>query len=150
MILSADDFFMKDGEYNFDPSRLEEAHHECLKKFVQSCVMLGLEKKLKIAVLRGISGSGKSTWARLHKEDFDIIVDNTNTTLFEIIPYVNVGKAFGNIVMIYEFNCDPIIAAARNIHKVPQLNILRQFDHLRNSDVLQYVKNNYVCFNTDK
>lgn len=35
-ICSADDYWMKDGQYKFNANKLEDAHNECYHKFLQS------------------------------------------------------------------------------------------------------------------
>ena len=55
VICSADDFFMKDGEYVFNPKLLWKAHEICIKKFE----------------------------ANLKKETEIVILDNTNTKKWE-------------------------------------------------------------------
>jgi predicted kinase len=67
VICCADDFFMKDGVYNFDANKLYAAHKACVNKF-----MAALE-------------AGVST----------IIVANTNTSEKDWKPYEYYGKAAG-------------------------------------------------------
>lgn len=119
-----------------------------------------MTKKLKI--LRGISGSGKSTYTRKNFPDavvcsaddyfklgtgsyvFNVaelgdahlycwskchdalvagtelvVVDNTNTQLWEMSPYVQMGKGLGYEVEIIRMDTPPHVAAARNVHGVP-------------------------------
>jgi len=94
-ICSADDFFMKDGEYKFDPSLLSEAHAACLRKFIS-----------------------------YRSHDVDLIVDNTNTTVAEIAPYYSIGEAFGGDVVVVQFWVDSAFAHSRNIHNVPYDSIV--------------------------
>ena len=61
VICSADDWFMQDGEYRFDPSKLGVAHQACFDKFCD-------------AVKRGVGL---------------IILDNTNTQEREFSKYVD-------------------------------------------------------------
>lgn len=93
-ICSADDFFMQDGKYHFDPSKLGAAHGACLRKFV-SLLLLNAQK-------------GRP-----------IVVDNTNTTVGEIAPYYSLAEAYGYKPVIVTVECDPVVAAARNTHGVP-------------------------------
>ena len=100
IICSADDYFMKNGEYKFDPSKLGEAHGECLAKF------------------RALVKAGAET----------IIVDNTNTQWWEIRPYYE--TFFGPQKVTFEFvefappsiadeaNKFAALCAARNKHGV--------------------------------
>lgn len=91
---SADDYFVQlgGGKYAFDPSKLGEAHGACFRKFIAT-------------VQKGQAEM--------------VIVDNTNTTVAEISPYVLAAEAFGYEVEILRINCDPEVAAARNTHGVP-------------------------------
>lgn len=92
--VSADDFFMVDGEYRFDPSKLSLAHQACWRAF----------------------------YAAIQAEAPLIVVDNTNTTVGEISPYVLPAQANGYSVKIITIECDPEVAATRNAHGVsPQV-----------------------------
>jgi predicted kinase len=94
IVCSADDFFMRSGEYRFDPSKLGEAHGYCLHKFIIAC-------------------QDPRSRAR------PIVINNTNTSLVEIAPYYAVAKAFGLDVEIVTFLIDADLAAHRNVHGVP-------------------------------
>ena len=96
-VFSADHFFMVDGDYKFDPTKLGEAHAMCLRQFIQCC-----QNKAEIA----------------HKDEV-AIVDNTNTTLSEFGPYAQIGLAYGHNVTILTFLYEPVAAAARNTHGTP-------------------------------
>ena len=94
IVCSADHFFTINGQYTFNPSKLGEAHQACIKKFVLRCT----------------------------NEDFNddtLIVDNTNLTVAEIAPYVQVALAFGHQVEIIRLVCMVAEAAKRNTHGVP-------------------------------
>lgn len=67
VVCSADHFFMQTGEYKFDASMLSLAHGECFKDFIEE-------------VQRGTSL---------------VLVDNTNTSVAEIAPYVLGGPGMG-------------------------------------------------------
>lgn len=69
----ADDFFMKDGKYSFDPSGLGEAHSACFVK------------------ARNAMLAGKTA-----------IVSNTFTTLAEMEPYISFAKSKGIEVEVLE------------------------------------------------
>lgn len=75
-ILSADHFFTKDGEYKFDPSKFEKAHAQCWRAFVRRCDAWG-------------------TYPRDLSPQPTVIVDNTNTSPFELAPYVRYATACG-------------------------------------------------------
>jgi predicted kinase len=101
-IVSADDFFMQSGEYKHDGARLSEAHQACWLAFYE-------------AVLQGLPM---------------IVVDNTNTTVFEISPYVLPAEAHRYEVKILTLTCDLAIAAARNVHGVPLQSVERMAKRL--------------------
>lgn len=95
VVCSADLYFTRSGEYKFDPTLLGEAHGSCLKKYVSALI-----------------------------NEQRVVVDNTNTTLLEMAPYVTLGMAYGYQIQVIRFRVDPEVAAARNIHGVP-LNVCR-------------------------
>lgn len=89
---SADHYFIgKNGEYKFNPALIGNAHLACMDKFLQA----------------------------IHNQPKVIIVDNTNTQLWEFSGYLQVANARGYKVTIVEVMCDLEVAAARNIHGVP-------------------------------
>ena len=73
-VYSADDFFMHNGTYLFDPTLLGQAHQAS-----QDAV-------------KAAAGKGESP----------IIVDNTNTQLWEMRPYVVVGLVNGYTIQFVE------------------------------------------------
>lgn len=106
-IVSADRYFI-DAErtYNFDPSKLSEAHAHCLRQYVEAL---------------------QDTFTH------HIIVDNTNTSVSEIAPYAALAQAYsyyGWELEIVWVKCDIETAAARNVHGVPAQTVARQADRL--------------------
>lgn len=93
-VCSADDYFVEDGVYRFDPSKLPAAHAACLRRFVY----LLTERQEDIT---------------------DIVVDNTNTTVAEIAPYAALALAYGYTLDIVTVECDPEVAFTRQTHGVP-------------------------------
>jgi len=93
MVVSADHFFMVDGEYKFDPTKISDAHAECLRKFTEK-------------VSTDYTGT--------------VVVDNTNIHLWEMAPYVALANAYGWDVEIHSFKVHASIAGPRNSHGVPQ------------------------------
>lgn len=69
-IVSADDYFEKDGQYNFDASKLHEAHKQC---------------KAKVEKYLSISAS-------------PVVVANTFTTDKEMKPYFELADKYGYTV----------------------------------------------------
>ena len=99
VIVSADHFFMKDGQYQFDPSLLPQAHAACLSAFTKA----------------------------LEAQEPLIYVDNTSTRAWERKPYVDAAKKAGYEVWLRVFRIDPEIAASRNQHGVP-LEAIKKMD----------------------
>lgn len=100
-VVSADKYFHdpETGEYNFDPTKLHEAHHQCQVEF-------------KRAVAKGVR---------------QIVVDNTNIRLSEFKPYFDHALEHGYRAKGVYIHSDPEIAAERNIHKVPKELVIRKF-----------------------
>jgi predicted kinase len=107
LVISADHYFMKTGEYKFDPSLLGAAHNECLKRFMLECQFHNRASAPLV-----------------------LVVDNTNTSAFEVAPYYRVAEALGCDVEVIIIDADLEKAAARNVHGVPRQVIRRQYDRL--------------------
>lgn len=91
--VSADQYFTDrdTGIYHFEPAKLPAAHAQCLRNYVDAL----------------------QTNANL------IIVDNTNTSLIELAPYVALAQAYGAELQLLYFRVGLHIAAVRNMHGVP-------------------------------
>lgn len=89
-VVSADDFFIVDGEYRFDMTKIGDAHGSCFRRAIEALQ------------------AGK-----------DVVIDNTNCSLVEVAPYVLMGQAYGAEIEIHRIDCDVEIAKARNSHGVP-------------------------------
>jgi len=96
VIVSADHFFMKRGEYQFDPRFLPQAHQGCFRAFVDH--------------------AGAEFTDRLD----EIYVDNTNINAWECSPYVLGGESYGWNVTLVHVHIDPAVAFARGTHGVPE------------------------------
>jgi adenylate kinase family enzyme len=98
VVHSTDDFFMVDGEYVFDATKLAMNHQQNYWAFTES---LNLEVPV-------------------------VVVDNTNTQLWEWIGYARSAVNFGYAVKVVEMpHIDPALAAQRNTHGVPEAAIRR-------------------------
>lgn len=105
-VVSADDFFMVDGEYRFDATKLSLAHGSCFRTFIRL----------------------------LDNRDATVIVDNTNTTAVEIAPYALGAAALGHSFRVLTLMCrtgkDLLLCAERNTHCVPLDAIKAQHERL--------------------
>ena len=123
-VVSADQFFMVDGEYRFDVSKLSQAHGACFK----------------------------STIAALGSKVDHVVVDNTNTTTEEIAPYILAAQAYGYEVEVVTLTApkgmsqaDYIAACAkRNAHGVPAAGVEAQAMRLANRRLLPWWKGETV------
>lgn len=112
-VVSADHYFMKDGDYVFDPSKLDEAHGKCLRDFIQHV-------------------------RNFIEDDGIVFVNNTNTTSEEIAPYYAIAHAYGARVTLVTVHCLPHIAAKRNVHGVPEKGILAMHDRIQARKIPSY------------
>ena len=102
-VVSADHFFIQsDGSYQFDGSRLPEAHSICLRTFRE-------------ALIRGCPL---------------VLVDNTSTRQWERQEYITLAKHWGYEVWLNVFKIDPTVAAGRNIHGVPLDSVQKMNDRI--------------------
>jgi predicted kinase len=107
LVVSADKFFMVNGEYKFDASKLGEAHNSCLRHYVDEVSM--------------------------PRNRDAIIVDNTNCTIAEVMPYAALAGAYRHDLHIITLLGDPEKAWKRNHHGAPFENVVRQDLCLRQS-----------------
>jgi len=97
-IVSADIYFMREGEYRFDASKLPLAHASCLKRFIY-----------------------------LLMDYADVIVDNPNTTIAEVAPYIAIAQAYGYDVVVKVMRKLPLSeCVARATHGNSEDNIWDQ------------------------
>ncbi len=108
LMVSADHFFDKKKEYDFDASKLPQAHGACFREFIE----VVQDKIVRV----------------MHTKT--IIVDNTNTSIAELAPYCAAALAYGHELKIVTLLCDPAIAHARNTHGVPLAAVMGQHERL--------------------
>merc|ERR1711976_705118 len=105
-VISADDFFNKDGDYKFDPKQKKKAHDYCRKKFDNL-----IEEGVKNSI---------------------VIVDNTNSTKSEYRYYLDRSRGAGKITIIVEISCNDEKELKefhqRGLHSVPIQDMGRMFD----------------------
>jgi hypothetical protein len=105
-ICSADNYFYdSDGEYHFDPAQLGHAHSACLHDFLSA----------------------------LTNPYMDVVyIDNTNTTLVEIAPYMAIAQAHNCDVRVIVMEGGGVGEfAQRNVHGVPEEVVERQALQIR-------------------
>ena len=100
-VVSADHFFERLGR--FDGSLLQKAHNECLWRYTHT-----LMDATKL-----------------------VVVDNTNTTQWEIAPYYQLALAFGYDVNIVSVECDPNVAFHRGTHGVPLNKVMDMHNKIK-------------------
>lgn len=111
VIVSADHYFERDGEYKFDPSKLSEAHQECFRMFVSAL------------------HSGK-----------DVIVDNTNLSAWEVSPYMMYAEAYNHDVKIVRVGKGVLYEKMlkRQAHGVPEVTFWYMVRSWENPDFLPW------------
>ena len=99
-LVEADMYFVLDGEYKFDPSKLGQAHNWC-----QEQVKMSMECN-----------------------DSDICVSNTSISRWELKPYLALAERFGYTVEVIRTPgpWDRETSLSRNEHGVPAATIDRQ------------------------
>ena len=103
-VCSADQFFIDPaGVYQFDPRKLGEAHRWCYRSFLT---------------------------ALSHNHDI-IVVDNTNTQLFEFYGYAQAAWAHDYTVEVVRMDTPVEVAAARNLHGVPTAGVKAMQDRFQ-------------------
>lgn len=100
-IFSTDAYFLVDGIYRYDPTKIGEYHNRNFRAFLEAVWQ-------------------KEPW---------IIVDNTNVCAWEYSPYILAGQAFEYQTELITFICSPATSLARK-NLVPPEQLLRTHDQL--------------------
>ncbi len=101
VVCSTDSYFVTDGKYDRDHTKLRENHQKNLERFIQ-CLLDGIPL---------------------------VICDNTNIRHRDFENYVTAGDKFGYRVAIVTLpHPDPEVAAKRNLHNVPVEAIRRMIE----------------------
>lgn len=103
-IISTDDFFMKDGEYQFDANSLVENHMKCTIKAEQA-----MDAATRM-IENGAIDMVKHT----------LVIHNTFTKQWEMTPYLILAEKYGYTVhtIIVENRHE-----SQSIHNVPQASV---------------------------
>lgn len=105
VICSADHFFEDaNGNYNWCADLLPVAHSVCFRKYMR---------------------------ALNDKNTTNIVVDNTNTKHQYLKNYIVEANKLGFPVTIVAIDADPMVAAARNVHGVPQETVQRMYQEMQ-------------------
>lgn len=110
-VCSTDDFFMENGEYNFDFTKLQEYHLKNQDKFFNA-----LKNKIDV-----------------------VICDNTNLEPWESKPYYNMAKEFDYKVLILDFiprEKEEILST--QIHNVPNEVIEEMMKKYQKTDIKEF------------
>jgi len=102
-ICSADDTHINPdtGAYEFDPTRLPEAHNACFVK----------------------------AWDACHRGEPLVVIDNTSVTRAEYTPYVMMATAHGYAVELVVVDTPCGVAFTRNTHGVPEQGVANQSEN---------------------
>lgn len=99
--VEADSFMILNGNYKFDANLLDKCHKWCI-----------------LEVERCLRGNG------------NVVVSNTFSQLWEIMPYVQLAKSYGHLVKILEPDTswakNAQLCFERNVHSVPLSTIQKQ------------------------
>jgi len=108
-IISTDDFFMKDGEYQFDANSLVENHMKCTVKAEQT--MQAATKMVENTSIEVVKHT--------------LVIHNTFTKQWEMTPYLILAEKYGYTVhtLIVENRHE-----SKSIHDVPQTAVDAQRD----------------------
>lgn len=98
-VCSADNYFLNDGVYKFDPVKIKLAHEDCYKRF-------------DLALRSGES----------------VIVDNTNTRIWEMQKYINRANECGARVTVYRMDTDLETCLRRQTHGVPRDKVIQMHE----------------------
>lgn len=122
VICEADQYFYDalTNKYDFDASRIGKAHEYCFSNFVHYC------DELSNDIWRAERESHRQL------PDRTIVVANTNTSLWEITPYVAYAKHCKLPFRLVQLQCSVETALKRNTHNVPEATIQNMHKRLKN------------------
>jgi predicted kinase len=106
--IEADMYFIKDGKYNFDITKLEDAHRWC-------------RNKVEYYMTKG---------SHVNEQLQTIVVSNTSTTQNELKPYFELAEKYGyQVHVLVKENYH----GGKDIHNVPEENLVKMEKRLRDS-----------------
>ncbi|XP_064646856.1 uncharacterized protein LOC135499823 [Lineus longissimus] len=114
VVCSADDYFSKEGEYEFNQDELPNAHQDCKEKVKEAC-----EAAVPL-----------------------VVVDNTNIRRWEMNPYFGIAHHQNYDVILVEpdtpWKFDPVELAKRNSHGVTEEVVRQKLSHFETVFPLYY------------
>jgi predicted kinase len=121
LVVSADHYFTSPaGSYVYVAAKAKEAHADCLRRFL------------------GHVQTG-NIYGRC-----DVVVDNTNTRVAELAPYVAVAEAYGHETTVITVDAEPHEAWKRNVHGVSLEVVQRMHDQLLARDIPPWWKHERI------
>lgn len=93
--IEADQYFMVDGKYEFSRSALRDAHHWCKHRVIEA---MNIRR--------------------------NVVVSNTFTKIWEILPYIEAAEEYGYTVVVA--HC---VGRFDNLHGVPNDVVRRMIDN---------------------
>ncbi|KAL7021560.1 hypothetical protein ACKWTF_011927 [Chironomus riparius] len=117
-VISADDYFFRNGKYSYDASKISEAHQNAQRQFFN----------------------------RANKGYSPLVVDNTNLQSWEMFPYIQAAIQYGYSIEIMEpvtpWKWTAHKLAQKNKHNVPMDKIKKMMDNYdRITTVKELAKN---------
>jgi predicted kinase len=104
---SADDYFMKDGKYEFNAEELSKAHDWVLRRFLDGLTQPYL-----------IGGP--------------LVIDNTNLFALDMAPYIALARAFHRPFCIVTVYANLVEAQKRNIHGIDEETFRKKANYFTN------------------
>lgn len=104
-ICSADHWYEREGRYEWSLEQRGLAHGACLRKFIRAVT------------------------TPTAFPDSTIVVDNTNTAMVDIAPYVHIAQAYDLPVEVIHIEISLERSAARNVHNAPA-SAIEQMDQM--------------------
>ncbi|KAH8257590.1 hypothetical protein KR038_011669, partial [Drosophila bunnanda] len=119
-VLGTDDYFKSRNGYEFNPTLLPAAHE-------------WNQQRVREKAARG--------WS-------PIFVDNTNTMVWEMQPYVQIGVKYGYVLELLEPQTSWCKSASKlaqkNIHQVPRENIQRMLERYERTTVAELIRVSFI------
>lgn len=124
-VVSNDAYFLKDGTYVWDLSKIGDAINFCIKEFIYA--------------LHEVMDDGTGT----------IWVDNTNTRPEAWRIYAQIAEAMEVPLEFIEIRCDPKVAAKRTAHGTTELTCSQQYNNMIRNPIPPKYKTTIINYAED-